>query len=225
MNNPTILIIDDEPQICRLVEIALQANGMKVLTAATATAGQAIAASHQPQLILLDIQLPDTNGLLLLEQLRQWYQQAIIMLTVQNTEADIVFALEHGANDYITKPFRTAELVARIRNALKASTGAAASNLLVFDNIEIDLTAHTVHLSGCPVKLTVTEYKLLILLATNYGRVLTQAFILKNIWGVGSQTEYQYLRVFIGTLRKKIEANPATPTHIITENGIGYRFQ
>lgn len=225
MNSQTILVIDDELQIRKLLAIALEANGYKVIQADSAKMGIALAANHNPDLILLDIELPDNNGQHVLTALRQWYNKAVIMLSVLSSEEEIVRALDSGATDYLTKPFRTAELLARIRNAIKRNEPNDRNALLIFEDINIDLTARVVKRNDEIIKLTITEYNLLVLLAKNEGRVLTQQFILKEIWGVGSQTETQYLRVFIGTLRKKIEANPTKPIHIITESGIGYRFQ
>jgi two-component system KDP operon response regulator KdpE len=225
MSNQTILVIDDELQIRKLLAIALEANGYKVIEADTAKMGIALAANHNPDLILLDIELPDNNGQNVLTALRQWYSNAVIMLSVLSSEEEIVKALDNGATDYLTKPFRTAELLARIRSATKRNEPTDRNTVLIFEDINIDLTARLVKRNDEIVKLTITEYNLLVLLAKNVGRVLTQQFILKDIWGVGSQTETQYLRVFIGTLRKKIEVNPTKPIHIITESGIGYRFQ
>lgn len=225
MNKHTILVIDDEPQIRKLLEITLETNDYKVIQADNAQLGIALIANHNPDLVLLDIELPDKNGQEILKELRQWYHNAIIMLTVLNAEEHIVTALDNGATDYLTKPFRTAELLARIRNAIKRNQGIDSNSILQFDDLEIDAVARMVKLNNEIVKLTSTEYNLLLLLAQNQGRVLTQQFILKQIWGVGSQTEAQYLRVFVGTLRKKIETNPNKPIHIITESRIGYRFQ
>jgi two-component system KDP operon response regulator KdpE len=146
------------------------------------------------------------------------------MLSVQNSEADIVNALDHGAADYLTKPFRTAELLARIRSAIRRNQGPRADNKVVCGDLEIDMAARTVLKNRDHLKLTSTEFNLLVLLAKNEGRVLTHQYILKEIWGIGAQTETQYLRVFIGTLRKKIESNPNKPAHIHTESGVGYRF-
>ncbi len=224
MNNHSILIIDDEPQIRKLLEITLETNNYKVIQADTAKTGISLAANHNPDLILLDIELPDKNGQQVLLELREWYNKAIIMLSVLNEEEEIVKALDNGATDYLSKPFRSTELLARIRNAIKHNEPASANSVLIFDDISIDLVARIVKRNEEILKLTITEYNLLALLTKNEGKVLTQQFILKEIWGVGAQTEAQYLRVFVGTLRKKIEINPAKPIHIITENGIGYRF-
>lgn len=224
MNKAEILIIDDEPQIRKLLEITLESNDYKVWQAETAKEGIILAANHPPELILLDIGLPDKSGHDVLKELRQWYNKAIIILSVLNSEEDIVKALDNGATDYLTKPFRNAELLARIRSAIRRNQSPNTDSKLHFEELEIDLSARVVRVNNEIIKLTATEYNLLILLAKNEGRVLTHQFILKEIWGVGSQTETQYLRVFVGTLRKKIEKNPNQPTHIITESGIGYRF-
>jgi len=224
MNKAEVLVIDDEPQIRKLLEIALESNDYKVWQATTAREGIIMAANHPPELILLDIGLPDKSGHEVLKELRQWYSKAIIILSVQNSEEDIVSALDNGATDYLTKPFRTAELLARIRSAIRRNQNTDNTNLVDFGDLQIDLAARTVKRNGEVVKLTSTEFNLLALFAKNEGRVLTHQFILKEVWGVGYQTETQYLRVFVGTLRKKIEANPNQPQHIITESGVGYRF-
>lgn len=225
MNKYTILIIDDEPQIRKLLIITLEANAFKVIQAETAQLGISLIASHNPDLVLLDIELPDKNGQEILKEVRQWYNNAIIMLSVLNGEEEIVKALDNGATDYLSKPFRTAELLARIRNAIKRNQDTTNNNIFVFEDLEIDVIARVVKRNNEILKLTSTEYNLLLLFAKNHGRVLTQQYILKQIWGIGSQTEAQYLRVFVGTLRKKIEDNPLKPVHIITESRIGYRFQ
>lgn len=225
MNKQTILIIDDEPQIRKLLEITLEANNYKVIQAETAQLGISLIANYNPDLVLLDIELPGKSGQEILKEVRQWYNKAIIMLSVLNSEDEIVTALDNGATDYLTKPFRTAELLARIRNAIKRNLDTSNDTILVFGDLEIDLIARVAKKNNEILKLTSTEYNLILLFAQNHGRVLTQQYILKQIWGIGSQTEAQYLRVFVGTLRKKIEDNPSKPTHIITESRIGYRFQ
>jgi len=224
MNKEEILIIDDEPQIRKLLEINLESNGYKVKQADTAAMGIKLAANHQPDLILLDIGLPDMNGQDVLKELRTWYHHSIIILSVIENEENIVTALDNGASDYVTKPFRVNELLARIRACLSRNNSNQQHSNLLFGNIEIDLVARTVKNNKEIIKLTTTEYKLLILFATNEGRVLTHQYILKEIWGIGYQNDTQYLRVFVGTLRKKIEINPNKPLHIITESGVGYRF-
>ncbi|MDI9339118.1 MAG: response regulator [Sediminibacterium sp.] len=224
MNKAEILIIDDEPQIRKLLEITLESNDYKVWQAETGKEGIILAANHPPELILLDIGLPDKSGHEVLKELRTWYNKSIIILSVQNNETDIVSALDNGATDYLTKPFRSAELLARIRSAIRRNQSANTDNKIICGDLEIDITARVVTKSNEVMKLTATEFNLLVLLAKNEGRVLTHQFILKEIWGVGSQTETQYLRVFVGTLRKKIETNPNQPLHIFTESGVGYRF-
>ncbi len=224
MNKGEILIIDDEPQIRKLLEINLINNDYKVSQAENGKQGLQMAASHPPDLILLDIGLPDMSGQDLLKELRIWYNQPIIILSVIDKEEEIVKALDQGASDYVSKPFRTNELMARIRACLHRNKLEDNHTILDFDNLQIDLIARTVKKQDEIIKLTATEYKLLSLFAKNEGRVLTHQFILKEIWGLGFQSDTQYLRVFVGTLRKKIEENPNKPKHIITESGVGYRF-
>ena len=219
-----ILIIDDEIQIRRLLEITLSANGYKITEASTGKEGIALAASQQPGLIILDLGLPDIDGLDVLHMLREWYQNPIIILSVRNSEDDIVKALDNGANDYLTKPFRTGELLARIRVAIRQSQGISDNPVLDFGNLSIDIANHTVRKNNELIKLTSTEYSLLALLAKNEGRVLTHQYILKQVWGMGYIEQTQYLRVFIAQLRKKIEDDPAKPKLLNTESGIGYRF-
>lgn len=225
MNKAEILIIDDEPQIRKLLQINLESNDYKVTQASTGKEGLILSANHPPDLVLLDIGLPDKSGHEVLKELREWYNQPIIILSVQDNETDIVSALDNGATDYLTKPFRTGELLARIRSAIRRSQNTGNNPTIICGDIEIDLVARIVKRREEPVKLTATEYNLLALFAKNEGKVLTHQFLLKEIWGYSYQTETQYLRVFVGTLRKKIEENPNHPQHIITESGIGYRFQ
>lgn len=224
MNNPEILIIDDEPQIRKLLEISLESNDYKVRQASTGKEGLIMAANHPPELILLDIGLPDKSGHEILKELRLWYNKSIIILSVHNSEEDIVQALDNGATDYLTKPFRTGELLARIRSVIKRNQSLENTSEFQSGTLSIDLSARIVKLNDDILKLTATEYNLLALLVKNEGRVLTHQYILKEIWGVGYQNETQYLRVFVAQLRKKIEENPNQPKHIVTESGIGYRF-
>lgn len=219
-----ILIIDDEVQIRKLLEITLNSYDYNTMSAATAKEGISFSVIHPPDLIILDLGLPDDDGQNVLKKLREWYLGAIIILSVRSSEEDIVKALDNGANDYLTKPFRTGELLARIRMALRQTQNLNTVQKLEFDNLSIDLTARTVTLDNEPLKLTATEYSLLTLLAKNDGKVLTHQYILKQIWGPGYTLQSQYLRVFVGQLRKKIEHNPNNPKFIVTESGIGYRF-
>lgn len=224
-NSATILVIDDEAQIRKLLEISLEANDYKVLFAVDGKDGITMAASHQPDLILLDLGLPDMDGQEVLNKLREWYQNPILILSVKNTEGEIVRALDHGANDYMTKPFRTQELLARIRTALRSVTATNSNeSVLDFENLTIDLAARLVKVNNEIIKFTATEYNLLTLLIKNEGRVLTHQYILKEIWGQSYSDQTQYLRVFVAQLRKKIEEDPNRPRFIITESGVGYRF-
>jgi len=220
----TILIVDDEVQIRRLLEITLSSNGYKISEAATGRDGLIAAATNHPAAIILDLGLPDIDGLELMKKLREWYLKPIIILSVRNSEEDIIHALDNGANDYLTKPFRTGELLARIRVAFRQNTGANDNPPLTFGTLTIDPANHIAKKNDEILKLTSTEYSLLVLLAKNSGRVLTHQTILKEIWGFGYIGQTQYLRVFVAQLRKKIEDNPAKPKLLITESGIGYRF-
>jgi two-component system, OmpR family, KDP operon response regulator KdpE len=219
-----ILIIDDEVQIRKLLEITLTNNDYHTFEASTAKEGISTAVVHPPDLIILDLGLPDDDGQNVLRKLREWYLGAIIILSARSAEEDIIKALDNGANDYLTKPFRTGELLARIRTALRQTQHVAPVQKLEFDNLIIDLTTRNVTIDHELIKLTATEYSLLVLLAKNDGKVLTHSYILKNIWGPGYTQQSQYLRVFVGQLRKKIEPNPNNPKFIVTESGIGYRF-
>lgn len=225
MSKAEILIIDDEPQIRKLLQISLESNDYKVVQASSGKEGLMLSANHPPDLILLDIGLPDKSGHAVLKELREWFNRPVIILSVQDNETDIVSSLDNGATDYLTKPFRTGELLARIRSAIRISQNVRNDIIVHCNDLEIDFVSRTVKRNDEVIKLTSTEYNLLSLFAKNEGRVLTHQFILREIWGVGHQTETQYLRVFVATLRKKIEDNPNNPVHIITQSGVGYRFQ
>lgn len=223
--NETILVIDDELQIRRLLEITLSASGYKIVQSATGKEGLVDAATLHPSLIILDLGLPDADGHEILKKLREWYTKPVIVLSVRDSEKDIVSALDNGANDYLTKPFRSGELLARIRAALRSATEKPESSILVFGALSIDLQNHTARKNDEILKLTSTEFMLLSLLAKNPGRVLTHQYILKEIWGYSYTEQTQYLRVFVAQLRKKIEDNPSKPKLLITVSGIGYRFE
>lgn len=224
MSKQEILVIDDEAQIRKLLEITLRNNNYKVIEAANAHEGLALAASHQPDLIILDIGLPDENGQSVLKKLRDWYNKPVIILSVQNDEASIVSALDNNANDYLTKPFRTGELLARIRSNLRNTNVAEVLGLLTIKDFSIDFKTRTVKKKNDAVKLTATEYNLLALLAKNEGRVLTHQYILTQVWGMAHADQSQSLRVFIAQLRKKIETDFNNPELIVTESRVGYRF-
>ncbi len=220
----TILIVDDELQIRRLLEITLSARGYKIIQAENGKEGLIAAATHHPSLIILDLALPDIDGQELLLKLREWYKKPVIILSVRNSEDEIIKALDNGANDYLTKPFRTGELLARLRAAARTGENREDDPVLEFGPVTIDLANHLVRKNMEIVKLTSTEFSLLVLLAKNQGRVLTHQYILREVWGHGYMEQSQYLRVFIAQLRKKLEDNPSKPKMIITESGIGYRL-
>jgi two-component system, OmpR family, KDP operon response regulator KdpE len=224
MSKASVLIIDDEAQIRKLLTITLEANDYVVSVATTAKEGKALVASHPPDVVLLDLGLPDENGHEVLKHLREWYTNPIIILSVQSSEDDIVKALDHGANDYLVKPFRTGELVARIRSALRQTSSDENNPQGTFGDLSIDYAARVVKKSNVIIKLTATEYSLLALMARNEGKVLTHQYLLNQVWGPSYKNESQYLRVFVAQLRKKLETDPNRPAHIITEPSVGYRF-
>ncbi|MFZ0282851.1 MAG: winged helix-turn-helix domain-containing protein [Bacteroidales bacterium] len=201
-----------------------RSNGYKTIFAANGKEGLTAAATQHPSVIILDLGLPDIDGLELLVKLREWFTRPIIILTVRNSEDDIIYALDRGANDYLIKPFRSGELLARVRTAIRINTEKTNSPLLEFGSLSIDLINHVVRKNSEIIKLTSIEFSLLSLLAKNHGRVLTHQLLLKEVWGYGYLEQTQYLRVFIAQLRKKIEDNPSKPELLITESGMGYRF-
>ena len=202
----------------------MRSNDYIVTEASTAKDGLITAANHPPDLILLDLGLPDEDGHSVLKKLREWFTKPVIIISVQNNEEDIVRALDSEANDYLVKPFRTGELLARIRSALRSKSHDDSNPVLDYDDLQIDLTTRTVKKNSEVIKLTATEYNLLILFVKNEGKVLTHQFILKEVWGPNYTDQSQYLRVYIAQLRKKIEKDPNRPNHIMTETGVGYRF-
>jgi two-component system, OmpR family, KDP operon response regulator KdpE len=224
MNKAEILIIDDEPQIRKLLEITLQSSGYVARCAVSAKEGLIMASNHPPELILLDLGLPDESGHAVLQKLRQWYTNPVIILSVQKNEEDIIRALDNSANDYLSKPFRTGELLARIRSALRSVNAEEGDTAFDFNNLVVDLSSRTVKKNGQLVKLTSTEYNLLVLLVKNEGKVLTHHYLLRAIWGPGYINQSQYLRVFVAQVRKKIEDDPNAPQYLLTESGVGYRF-
>ena len=224
MNTDTILIIDDETQIRRLLEITLSASGYKTIEATTGKEGLLMVASHQPSLIILDLGLPDMDGIDVLKSLREWFYKPIIILSVRNSEEDIVHALDKGANDYLSKPFRTGELLARIRASLRQGQTANDTPIFQIGDLSVDVANHIAKKKDELLDLTPTEFSLLSLFVKNQGCVLTHQYILKEVWGYGYVEQTQYLRVFVAQLRKKIEDDPTKPTLLVTESGIGYRF-
>lgn len=225
-NAPHILVIDDELQIQRAIRTILTEKQFRVTTASRGEEGLALAAANEPDLIILDLGLPDMEGVDVCQRLREWTQTPIIILSVRDSERDKVAALDMGADDYLTKPFGIEELLARIRVALRHSAGRQGeqSKVVKAGSLNIDLAWHIVKRDEEEVKLTGTEYKLLAYLAANHGRVLTHQSILTHVWGPEDADHTEYLRVYMRQLRKKLEDDPERPQYILTEPGIGYRF-
>ena len=222
---PKILIVDDEKSIQKLLDLALGAGGYATLQATTAKEGLLYALNHLPNLILLDLTLPDMDGKDFLKQLREWSSIPVIILSSRDNEETKIALLEGGADDYVTKPFSTGELLARIKATLRRfETMDCTSAILESENLTLDINNHTIHLDGNELKSTPKEFELLKLFMKHKGKVLTYNWLLKEVWGVGYQQEVHYLRIFINQLRQKIEPNPSRPTRIRTETGIGYRF-
>jgi two-component system KDP operon response regulator KdpE len=225
-NAPQILVIDDEPQILRAIRTILSEKQFRVTTASRGEEGLALAAASEPDLIILDLGLPDMDGVEVTRRLREWTQKPIIILSVRDSERDKVAALDRGADDYLTKPFGVEELLARVRVALRHSTrtAEAQSKVITAGPLTIDLVWHVVKRGEEEVKLTATEFKLLAYLAAHHGRVLTHQSILTEVWGPADADHTEYLRVYMRQLRKKLEADPERPQYILTEPGVGYRF-
>ena len=224
---PHILVIDDEAQILRALRTILTAKQFRVTTASRGEEGLALAAAQPPDLIVLDLSLPDIDGVEVCARLREWTQIPIIILSVRDGERDKVNALDKGADDYLTKPFGIEELLARIRVALRHSAqaqGSSKGSVINAGPLMIDLAQHTVTHSGTEIKLTATEFKLLAYLAANAGRVLTHQAILSHVWDPADAEHVEYLRVYMRQLRKKLEDDPNQPKYILNEPGIGYRF-
>ena len=218
------LIVDDELQIRRLLRITLEANAYKVFEAATGNDGLVQAASRRPDVVLLDLGLPDMDGITVLKRLREWSKVPVIVLSVRDRDEEKVQALDQGADDYVTKPFSTTELLARLRVAHRHQQPKGEMSVFRSGPLEVDLAKRVVRREKKEVKLTPTEYSLLRLLIEHAGRVLTHRQILREVWGPQSTEQTHYLRVYIKHLREKLEKNPATPELIVTEAGIGYRF-
>ena len=220
-----VLIVEDEAAIRRFVRMALQSEGLEVHEAESLQRGIIEAGTRRPDLLVLDLGLPDGDGVDLIREVRTWSETPILVLSARTDEDDKVVALDSGADDYLVKPFGTPELLARVRAQLRRRVKVAGEHsVLEFDDIRIDLARRAVERDGAPVHLTPLEYRLLIHLCAHPDRVLTHRQLLKAIWGPSHETDTQYLRVFMGGLRKKIEVNPSEPRHLVTETGVGYRF-
>ena len=219
-----ILIIDDELQIRRFLKAALEPHHFQTIEASSGAEGLTLAASHKPDIVILDLGLPDKDGQTVLQELREWYQNPIVVLSVRDDEGNIVQALDNGANDYLRKPFLMNELLARLRLTQRSQSTAQSQPILQFEGLIIDLPDHKVTLNGREIKLTVTEFELLKNLALNAGKVLTHKQLLARVWGERATENTHYLRIYIGHLRQKIENDATQPEWIITEPGVGYRF-
>ena len=222
-----ILVVDDEPEILRALRTNLAAHGYAVLTATSGAEAQALYTARRPDLVLLDLGLPDLDGLAVTRRLREWSSAPIIVLSARGQEQDKVAALDAGADDYLTKPFSVPELLARLRVALRHAARAGGDEpgaSVQVGGLAVDLGARRVTLAGAEVRLTNLEYKLLVALARHPGRVQTHAQLMREVWGPGSESQVHTLRVFMSQLRHKLEADPARPRVLLTEQGVGYRF-
>ena len=231
MSSPTVVVIEDEPQIRRFVRSALEAEGWQVHEADTAQKGLIEAGTRKPDLLVLDLGLPDGDGLDVIRDVRGWSGVPIIVLSARSDELDKIAALDAGADDYLTKPFGTGELLARVRANLRRPRNAAADGASVeedrvfrFGDVEVDRTARIARRAGHEVHLTPIEYRLLSVLMANAGRVLTHRQLLREVWGPSHVDQSHYLRIYMGHLRQKLEANPTQPQHLLTETAVGYRL-
>ena len=232
MQTRTVLVVEDEPQIRRFVRSALEAEGWRVHEAGTLREGLSAAGTRRPDLLVLDLGLPDGDGVELIRDVRGWSAVPIILLSARTDETEKIAALDAGADDYLTKPFGTGELLARVRANLRrprAATGnglamEVAEPLFHFGDVEVDRSARLVRKAGVQVHLTPTEYRMLMVLVANAGRALTQKQLLREVWGPMRSDQSHYLRIYMGHLRQKLEADPAQPRHLLTETGAGYRL-
>jgi two-component system KDP operon response regulator KdpE len=221
---PLALIVDDEPQIRRLLSVTLEANGYRVVAAVNGQEGLVLAAQHRPAVVILDIGLPDMTGREALRRFREWSDTPVIVLSVHDDEAGKVAALDAGADDYVTKPFNTDELLARLRVAMRHASKKEEASVFQAGGLVVDLATRRVTVGGKEVKLTATEYNLLRLLVRHAGKVITHRQILQEVWGPGHDGDTHYLRVYVAHLREKIESDPERPKLLLTELGVGYRL-
>ena len=227
-NRPTVLVIEDEAQIRRFLRATLTANGYQLLEATTAQEGLVQAATRQPEIVILDLGLPDLDGLEVTRRLREWTTMPIIVLSARGQEADKVTALDAGADDYLTKPFSVGELLARLRVALRHAARISqepGEPMFAVGDLRVDLARRQVYIADQQVHLTPIEYKLLTTLVRYAGRVVTHRQLLQEGWGPGHTEASHYLRVYMGQLRHKLEADPARPRYLVTEPGVGYRLK
>lgn len=220
-----VLVVDDERPIRRFLQVSLSAHGCTVFEAATGQEALAAVATDRPDVVILDLGLPDIDGVEVTRQLREWTQIPIIILSVREHEADKIAALDAGADDYLTKPFGVGELLARLRVALRHATQPAGESTFATGDLTVDLVRRVVTVGGHEIQLTPTEYDLLRVLVTNAGKVLTHRQLLRQVWGVGYEAETHLLRVNMSNLRRKIEPEPTRPAYVITEPGVGYRLR
>ena len=221
---PLILLVEDEPQMRRFLRVALESSGYAYLEAASGEEGLTLAAQRRPEAILLDLGLPDMDGLQVVTRLREWSRTPIIVISARGQEADKVAALDEGADDYLTKPFGTGELMARLRAALRHADADPADPVFVLDRWRVDLARRQVLVDGREVHLTPLEYRLFTTLIRHAGKVVTHRQLLREVWGGVAGAQPLYLRVYMTQLRHKLEAEPAHPRHLITEAGVGYRL-
>jgi two-component system KDP operon response regulator KdpE len=219
-----ILIIEDERPIRRFLRASLTNAGYHVREAVSGEEGLRMAACQPPDVVVLDLGLPDLDGQDVLKRLREWYAAPIIVLSARDQERDKIEALDHGADDYITKPFSVGELLARVRSAMRRARFGPEASVLSIGDVRVDLAARLVYCKDQEIHLTPLEYKLLVTLVKQAGRVLTHRYLLREVWGPNDSQETHYLRVFVASLRRKLEADSARPRYILTEQGVGYRF-
>jgi two-component system KDP operon response regulator KdpE len=221
---PIVLVIDDELQIRRLLRVTLEGNGYRVFEAATGKEGLIEAAQRRPDAIIIDLGLPDMDGVEVIKRLREWSQAPLLVLSVREGEDDKVSALDNGADDFVIKPFSTAELLARLRVVRRRATPLEENAVFHAGRLEVDMSSRQVLVQGKEIKMTPTEYSLLRLLVRNAGKVVTHRQILKEVWGPNYGEQTHYLRVYIGRLREKLEEDPTRPEVLVTEPGVGYRL-
>lgn len=224
---PVIVAIEDDPQICRFLRTSLNAHGFQLFEAATGEQGLVEIGTRQPELVILDLGLPRMDGIAVIRRLREWSNLPVIVLSARSQENDKIAALDAGADDYLTKPFSIGELLARIRVSLRHAAQLAGDNaepLFTAGELRVDLSRRSVYMGEREIRLTPIEYRLLTVLIHNAGKVLTHRFILLHVWGPGYVEHAHYVRIYMGQLRQKLEADPTHPRYLLTETGIGYRL-